>query len=82
MYNLSGFDSDTAKSILPIYLLSKPISIFFHVLPASTDLYAPPLDEPLIIVQGFLSALQEAAYIVFGSSGANSISTIPIESDR
>ena len=65
-----------------MYLLSIPKFIFFHVIPASSDLYAPPLVEPLMIVHGFLSALQDAAYIVLGSSGANSISTMPIESDK
>ena len=38
----------------------------------------PPSSDPLIIVHGFLSPLQEAAYIIFGLSGDISISTIPI----
>ena len=64
-----------------MYLLSNPKSILFQLFPPSTDLYAPPFSDPLIIVHGFLSTLQEAAYIVLGSSGANSTSTTPIASE-
>ena len=72
---------DTAKSIFPIYPFGSPFDNFIQVFPASTDLYIPPFNEPLIIVHGFLSALQDAAYIIFELSGANSTSTMPIESE-